>query len=156
MSPFSACFGGKDATRLNSSDIYFIVFTLIFTTLCKKCCLLLYCWNFRLIFINYFKFACKKPWTGFNFISKYEFPHRKLREKLFVNISVGALNSFNAICMYVLSRFKGGLLDGVWIGWLDLLTTYTRHSTLQIIQHYLCSTHFRVHRYIHTRVLSLH
>jgi hypothetical protein len=48
------------------------------------------------------------------------------------------------------------LLDGVWIGWLDSLTTCIHHSELQVIKHYFWSTHFTAHRVTRSRILSLH
>jgi hypothetical protein len=47
------------------------------------------------------------------------------------------------------------LIDGFWIGWLDLSTPYSHNSGLQAIQRYHLSIHITVHRYIRTRVLSL-
>jgi hypothetical protein len=44
----------------------------------------------------------------------------------------------------------------VWTGWLDLLTPYTFNPGLQVAQRYCWFTHFIVHRYTCTRVLSLH
>jgi hypothetical protein len=38
---------------------------------------------------------------------------------------------------------------GFWIGWSDLLTTYTISSGLQAIQRYRWSAHFTVHRCTH-------
>jgi hypothetical protein len=52
--------------------------------------------------------------------------------------------------------FARDLKDEFWIGWLDLLTPYTRNSELQVLQRCLWSTHFTIHRYKRTRVLSLH
>jgi hypothetical protein len=48
------------------------------------------------------------------------------------------------------------LIDQVWIGRLDLLTPYSHTSELQVIQRYRWSTHFTVHSYTRTRILSLH
>jgi hypothetical protein len=47
-------------------------------------------------------------------------------------------------------------IDGVSIGWLDLLTSYTINSYLQAIQRYRWCTQLTVHRYTRTRILSLH
>jgi hypothetical protein len=45
---------------------------------------------------------------------------------------------------------------GFWIGWLDLLHLVHSHSSgLQAIRRYRYSTHFTVHRWTCTRVLSL-
>jgi hypothetical protein len=43
---------------------------------------------------------------------------------------------------------RRGYRRGFWIGWLDLLTPYTHHYTTY--------THFAVHHYTRTRVLSLY
>jgi hypothetical protein len=46
-------------------------------------------------------------------------------------------------------------IDGVWIGWLDLLTSCTINSYLQAIQCYSWFTQFTVHRYTHTLGFSV-
>jgi hypothetical protein len=48
------------------------------------------------------------------------------------------------------------LIERVRIGQLDLLTLYTHNFGLQAIQHYRWCTHFTVHLYTRTTVLSLH
>jgi hypothetical protein len=48
------------------------------------------------------------------------------------------------------------LIDGFGVGSLDLLTSYSHNSGLQAIQRYRWSTHFTIHCYTCTRVLSLH
>jgi hypothetical protein len=47
-------------------------------------------------------------------------------------------------------------IDGVRIGWLDLLIPYTINSYLQAIRRYHWFTQFTVHRYTRTMVLSVH
>jgi hypothetical protein len=45
----------------------------------------------------------------------------------------------------------------VWIGWLcSLHLIHSHNSGLQVLQRYRYSTHFTVHRYTRTRILSLH
>jgi hypothetical protein len=62
------------------------------------------------------------------------------------------------VVMLLRNRNLGGawVIDGFWIGWLDLLTPYTQYSELQVIQRYRWSTRFTVHCYTCTRYLSLH
>jgi hypothetical protein len=57
--------------------------------------------------------------------------------------------------MNILSRV-GMTIDGVWIGWLDLLTTYTRNSGLQVMERYYRFTHPTVPFDTRTKFLSLH
>jgi hypothetical protein len=44
--------------------------------------------------------------------------------------------------------------NGLWIGWLDLLTAFTINAYLEAIQTYRYYTHFPVDRYTRTRILS--
>jgi hypothetical protein len=51
---------------------------------------------------------------------------------------------------------RGVTIDGVWIGWLNLLTPYALIQNYKQLQHYRWSTHFKVDRCTHTSVLRLH
>jgi hypothetical protein len=70
--------------------------------------------------------------------------------KIYVNFNI-FVNNF-----YKIVTCRGDLQDWFRVGLLDLLTPYSHNSGLQAIQHYRCSTHFTVHRYTPTKVLSLH
>jgi hypothetical protein len=49
----------------------------------------------------------------------------------------------------------GVTIDGVWIRWLDLLTTYTHHSELQAINSAISQLHTSEFTVTPTSVLSL-
>jgi hypothetical protein len=67
---------------------------------------------------------------------------------------MGYLTTFSA--SNLLSRFRGVTIEGVWIGELNLLTSSTRHSELQVITALsLISTIYKSFAYATSSVLTI-
>jgi hypothetical protein len=77
-------------------------------------------------------------------IMSYVEQRRKIVERLLVNAYIYIVTR---ICDY---------RRGFWIGDWIYCTLYVHNSGVQAIQRYRWSTHFPVHRYTRTKILSLH
>jgi hypothetical protein len=65
-----------------------------------------------------------------------------------------AINQYTTIRLFFFENIV--TIEGVWIGWLDLLTSHTINSYLQAMQDYRWFTQFKVHRYTRTKIPILH
>jgi hypothetical protein len=86
-------------------------------------------------------------------VRKYARKKWEKREKLWYENNRGFKDKYHGTYCHV---FGGAwLIDGFWIGWLDLLTSYTHHSGLQAIT--ALSLFYTFYSSpLHPRVLSLH
>jgi hypothetical protein len=93
----------------------------------------------------------------FNFMFTKTVQGSRVLQKLTVAQMVKIFQVFMGPENQLVSRVCVTYKMDFWIWWLDLLHFIHSHSSgLQAIQRYRWSTHFPVHRYTRTRVLSLH